>query len=391
MKLFTQIALVSAIAASSSAMALTALDETQLSNTTGQDGITILLAQQQGNVDAVLASYGATGYAAGSFSTVTVGAGNSFGFSGLAANDGIAGITTIDRVIVHDKDGYTNTALFTGAGANGVAGVEGALVIDGVLIANSDALRVDLDINGSGGQTGTTASAGGAPAAGTNAYLNVKLTLPKKTLIHVGDISVAKSNRSTTATGINVRGIDAAASKIKVLDGLDIVIGDGTTSSSLNIQLGSEAQGAMIVASGKIVGGLTINKLTLRDKAGVDGNYDADTNTFPATGATLGRGQGALYVGSININGAGTYDATTGAYTASATGLSADATIDISKNGLIVRTTSADKMDIMLADVRLGFIDDARNLATTGTAKSLGDIEIAGLNGFGTAIAISGH
>ena len=50
MKLFTQLALVSAIASCGSAYAMQSMDDSALSDTTGQDGITILSLHQQSQV-----------------------------------------------------------------------------------------------------------------------------------------------------------------------------------------------------------------------------------------------------------------------------------------------------------------------------------------------------
>ena len=73
MKLFTQLALVSAIAVSGNAMAMQALDDAQLSATTGQDGITLTIKPP---VKA---------------------------FTGLTAGRG--GVIAIDHIYVHDNDG----------------------------------------------------------------------------------------------------------------------------------------------------------------------------------------------------------------------------------------------------------------------------------------------
>jgi hypothetical protein len=73
MKLFTQLALVSAIAVSGNAMAMQALDDAQLASTTGQDGITLTIKPP-----------------VKPFAALTAGAG---------------GVIAIDHIYVHDKDG----------------------------------------------------------------------------------------------------------------------------------------------------------------------------------------------------------------------------------------------------------------------------------------------
>ena len=127
MKLFTQLALVSAIAVSGNAMAMQALDDAQLASTTGQDGITLTIKPP---VKA---------------------------FSGLTA--GAGGVIAIDHIYVHDKDGL--------AIADGGTGTAGAITLDGFAIAGNQPIVVKIDADGGG------AAAGGA-------FLNVNVALPSE-------------------------------------------------------------------------------------------------------------------------------------------------------------------------------------------------------------------
>lgn len=322
MKLFPQIALVSAIAISGNAMAMQALDDESLSAATGQDGITI-------QIKPPTAAFGDP--ATGPF----------------AATGGFAGVISIDHIYVHDKDGLSV--------AEGGTATAGAIVLDGFKIAGSAPIVVKIDADGN--TTGT----GGA-------LLNVNIDLPDTLVIRTGDISVAASNRSLTNNTVNDRGI--AATQNKILDSLDVQLGGAT----MNIQLGNEVQtgnvGAttMIKVAGSIGGGLTIDGLTLRDSAGV----------APAAGQ-LGTTGGAIYIGSINIRDTGAANLT----------LATD--IDVSSNGLVM-TMGGVASDILLTDVRLGTINKVAGVIDNATsAASLGDIEIVGMNGVGTQIAISGH
>ena len=317
MKLFPQLALVSAIAISGNAMAMQALDDDSLSAATGQDGITIQIKPPTA-----------------AFGDPTTGP--------FAATGGNAGVISIDHIYVHDKGGL--------AVVDGGTATSGAIVLDGFKIAGSAPIVVKIDADGNG----------------TEPLLNINVALPSTLIIRTGDISVASSNRvtGTAITNTTLRGIDAANQNL-ILDSLDVSLGG----AKLNIQLGAEAQGAMIKASGSITDGLNITGLTLRDSAG----------TAPAPG-NLGSGGGAIYVGGINVrDNAGT-------------NLTIATNIDVSSNGLVLTMTGTTATDIMLTDVRLGtIVKTAGVLDTAASAASLGDIEIVGLNGAGTQIAISGH
>ena len=319
MKLFPQLALVSAIAISGNAMAMQALDDESLSAATGQDGITI-------QIKPPTAAFG------GPF----ISAGNPAG---------LAGVISIDHIYVHDKDGL--------AVADGGTATAGAIVLDGFKIAGSAPIVVKIDADSNAGDP----------------LLNINVALPSTLVIRTGNISVASSNRSLVNNTVNDRGI--AADQNLILDSLDVQLGDAT----LNIQLGSEAQvgnvGAttMIKVGGEVAGGLTIDGLTLRDSAGV----------APSAG-NLGTTGGAIYIGSINIRDTGD------------TKLTLATDIDVSSNGLVM-TMGGVASDILLTDVRLGTIVKTAGgaLDSAASAASLGDIEIVGMNGAGTQIAISGH
>jgi len=213
MKLFTQLALVSAIAVSGNAMAMQALDDAQLASTTGQDGITLTIKPP-----------------IKPFAALTAGAG---------------GVINIDSIYVHDKGGL--------AAADGGTDTSGAIVLDGFAIAGSAPIVVKIDADGN---------------AGNGAFLNVNVALPSELIIRTGDIGVAQSARGVGAA-TTVRGLVGPSTKI--LDSIDVKLGGAT----MNIQLGNQVQAGfvnaetMIKVSGSIANGLVISGITLEDNDGV--------------------------------------------------------------------------------------------------------------------------
>ncbi len=337
MKLFTQVALVSAIAVSGSAFAMQPMTDSALGQTTGQDGISVKIKPPTKNFDTL---YGTTAF---------------------AATGGNAGTVSIDQIIIHDKDGLAPT---------GTKGTAGAIVLDNFALGGNGLIALDID-------------ADGGPSSPAAPVLNIKVGLPSTLVIHTGDISVAKSNREGVAVDeLATRGV---TSKVKVLDSMDINVGG----ASMNIQLGNEPQGAMIKASGTITDGLTISKLRLIDAAGTPATaatFNAGPPVTLATPWVMGDTGGQLYVGKLNVRDTG------------GSNLTLNANIDISANGLIVTMGGSLKSDIMMTDVRLGNVAAAGtglpnqgNFVNPDTTKAIGDIELVGVDLVGTKIAVSGH
>lgn len=332
MKLFPQLALVSAIAISGNAMAMQALDDESLSAATGQDGITLYIAPPTPT-----AALQAAGFDLATYS----------------------GALTIQNVFIHDKDGVNG--LTAGNPATAVVpladSAAGAIVLgnpngtNGLVIAGSAGIKVDIDADSNGGDP----------------LLNVKVALPTKLTVRTGDIGVATSNRvnGTLASNTVLRGIDAAEYN-KILNSIDIELG-GT---ELNIQLGAEAQGAMIKVAGSITNGLTITGLELFDGAGTAANL---------AGGVLGTTGGSIYVGTINVQDSG-----------AGTNLTLATDIDVSANGLVMTMGGSTNTDILMNDVRLGNVAAATGV-NWDTTKSIGDVEIVGLAMAGTKIAVYGH
>ncbi|MFC3902457.1 hypothetical protein SAMN05421749_103207 [Acinetobacter marinus] len=218
MKLFSKIALVSAMAISANAMALESMDDEALSAATGQDGITVTVVT-----------------------------------SGI----------TIDKLLIHDNDGLDSSVATNGGtnlGGTGIAGdnttgAAGAIVVNDVTVGVSATqanplfggalarITIDTDSGAGGGATG-------------NPFLNINMK-NNGIDIGVGSIAVAASNDVSAMVGAR-RG---AGAETEIISGLDLTVG----ASEMNIQLGAQPQGAMIVANGTIQGGLTINSLDLVD------------------------------------------------------------------------------------------------------------------------------
>lgn len=331
MKLFTQLALVSAIAVSGNAMAMQALDDAQLASTTGQDGITLVIKPP-----------------VKPFAALTAGAG---------------GVINIDSIYVHDNDGAVGAV---------TTATQGAITLDGFAIAGNAPIVVKIDADGNGAANTTNA-----------AFLNVNIALPSELIIRTGTIGVAKSNRDATSAA-SVRGI-VTGTKAAILDSIDVKLGGAT----MNIQLGNEVQAGnvnattMIKVNGTITDGLSITGLKLKDSAGlaaaagVDGNGDGDFLDAGDTPPQIGTTGGEISIGEILVRDTGGANLT----------LATD--IDVSANGLIL-TMGGSKTDIMLADVVLG-----NKAAVAGvnadTTKSIGDVEIVGLDMIGAQIAVRGH
>ena len=246
----------------------------------------------------------------------------------MAINIGVAGIAT--DVYVHDKDGFSAV----GAGTTGYS-FDGAIVIDGLAIAVGGAnITVAID-------AGDFAVSGGAP------ILNVNVTLPAALTISTGDITVANSQIDD---GVSARGVEDQSGVI--LSSMDIVLG----STTLNIQLGNEAQTGslagtdMIVVNAAITGGLTVSNFALNDGS---------------SGASIG-------MSSMRVEDAG-----------AGTDLTVLADVNVTAAGIVIglgQLGSGTGMSVEIVDQYLG----------TTTAGYVGDISLVGLNLNGTTITISG-
>ena len=291
MKLFTKLALVSAVAVSGSAMAMESMDDSALSSTTGQEGITVGI--------------------------------------------GVSKIT-IGNVYVHDADGLKDGLLLDGTTqaqavrAGGTAAAKrGAITVNNVTIASNPGTGFEniVTMEGTpfnpGSNTGLLAKLNidadggdGTSGATTGAFLNIDAAISGLD-INVGSIGVATSNDAMTGTNGTVRGIVAGSEKA-ILSNLNIKTGK----MFANIQLGSTPQGAMINLNGTMKGGLGINGLEINDAAG----------------------GGLIKIDSIKVADAGV---------AGTADLSINAQVGINTNGLKI-TAAANPTNVYVSGIHLG-------------------------------------
>lgn len=330
MKMFTKLALVSSMAISANAMAMQSMDDAALSAATGQDGINIGI--------------------------------------------GISKIE-IEKVLIHDNDGL--------AVASGGTGAAGAIVIksNGSGATTANGIVITAPMNAAGTAVDNTRALTSHNLAdltidtdagtGTNgAFLNVAAAVSGLD-IYIGEIGVSGSN-AASATAVR-RGNDAANYN-KILSGLTIKTGV----MNANVQLGAAPQGAMIVLSTTMQGGLEIKNL---------GIIDSSTKTGTADGTAGNRAAGQIFLDSIKIADA------------NAANLTVNAAVSVvgkedTNNGYLRIVTGSGattpKTDMYIKGVHLG----------SQTAASIGDVEVQGMQTYyfngtanvpGSVITISGH
>jgi len=200
MKLFNQLALVTAIAASGSAYAMQSMDDSALSSTTGQDGLTVLIVPPAGGIK-------------------------------------------IDQIAIFDKDALATAAPTTTAGNEAGAillGKNGPALGTGTGFSiTGGAITVKIDATGGGNSTVTS---GLAP------MLNINVKLPNNFVLNTGDISVAGAQGAAGAQTVDSNNNTTFLSSLSI----------GLPNASLNIQLGNPTQGAMVNVLGTVTGGLSI-------------------------------------------------------------------------------------------------------------------------------------
>jgi hypothetical protein len=319
MKKFTKLALAASVAFSANAMAMQAMDDASLSATTGQDGLTIGI--------------------------------------------GISKIE-IERLYVHDNDGYT------GAGGTGEAGAiyikengTGATVNNGVVIgANYD--------NGGAYLLATRNLADlviDSDAGAGNPFINIAAKVSGLD-IHIGEIGVVASGEQNDPLTIRRGGTGAENA---ILTGLSVKTGP----LSANIQLGAAPQGAMIKLNATMVGGLTIENLGI-----------LDNSTKTAT-----REAGEIFIKKIQLADAGSRDLELNQAISVIGSEGADA-------GYVRIISTSGAHDNYVAGIHLGSYN--RTSGATQTT-SIGDMEVQGLQTYyspamgvyqpGAIITIRGH
>ncbi|MFV5454500.1 DUF6160 family protein [Acinetobacter sp. YH12120] len=333
MKKFTKLALVSSIALTTNAMAMQAMDDTALSATTGQDGLSIGIGISKIEIEKLLI-HDNDGLAA-------KGAAGDLGFGGT----GDAG------AIVIKANGKGKTA------TNGV-------VIEANMSDTSDPTKyllathnlADLVID-------TDAGVGGS----NSAFINVAAQVSGLE-INIGEIGVTASGKQgvdNNAGSIRRGGVDTNYNAI--LSGLTLRTGK----MDANIQLGAAPQGAMIKLDTTMVGGLEIANLGI-----------LDNSTKTAT-----RAAGEIFIESIKLADAGLTDLT----------LKQDISIigkDDASNGYIQIISHGGAKDNYVKGIKLGSRDAASigDMEVQGLQTYYGGntLQPAGYTQ-GAKITISGH
>jgi len=301
MKLFTQLALVTAMAASGSAFALQSMDDSALADTTGQDGITVLIA--------------------------------------LPANT-----LAIQQIALFDKGGYSG-AQESGALTLGQTGpLATAPVGTAFSLVTSGPIGLVIDSSG-GGAVGVT--------TGLKPLLNIAVNLPTTMNIVTGDISVQGAN--TSVAGAYTVDTNNAS---KILNSMTIGLGGAT----LNIQLGNPNQGALAVAAATITGGLNIAGFGVTDNtyaAGTAGTLSiANISLKSNTLANLNLAASVDLLTTAGVNSASGLGATTGA-TAGAlmvtlgNGTANSANFDVYLQGVTLGDAASTLGDVKLTGMNL--------------------------------------
>ncbi|MGJ3255545.1 MAG: DUF6160 family protein, partial [Alcanivorax sp.] len=160
--------------------------------------------------------------------------------SGVTGQDGISiAINTnlAASLIVHDTDGIPTGV--TAGHANA-----GALIME------------DFAIDTAGGDITLDIDAGDSAATGTAPVLNIEVGIPNATVITLGSVDIANSNRDGGTWGV-----DATGRVDDVLDLGSITLG----ATTMNIQLANEPQGDLIALNTTITNGLSISGSAISD------------------------------------------------------------------------------------------------------------------------------
>ncbi|MCU4613764.1 putative pilus system protein FilA [Acinetobacter lwoffii] len=350
MKKFTKLVLATSVAFSANAMAMQAMDDASLSETTGQDGLTI-----------------------------------GIGISKIA----------IEKLFIHDNDGLAPKGVANEAGFGGTS-TAGAIVIRGKTDTAPDAAAL---------ANPTTATHG--VVIGANYDNNGDYLLASRNLADLVIDSDAGEGNPFINVAAQVSGLDIKVGRIGVTasgaddpDSIrrggagvvnDIISGFDVKTGVINanIQLGAAPQGAMIKMNSVMVGGLEIKNLGI-----LDNSTKNKAVGLVGTTAVTTREAGEIYVESIKIADADSNDLT------------------ISQNISVFNDAYVGTTGTQLgkaAHVRIVSNDTGAkdqyikgiHLGNRETRSSIGDMEVQGLQTFyspsqgaytkGAIITISGH
>ncbi|NWK53566.1 pilus assembly protein FilA [Acinetobacter sp. SwsAc5] len=366
MKKFTKLALVSSIALTTNAMAMQAMDDTALSATTGQDGLSIGIGISKIEIEKLLIHDNDGLVSDGAKAAVA---------DVLDANGNV--VTPGTPAVIGSLGGTNKAAaiVIKGNGISGDANEKHGIVIganydnNGAYLLTSRNLA-DLVIDSDAGTSGT----GGA-------FINVAAQVSGLD-IKIGEIGVSASN-TIDPNATNIRRGHSDSNYNAILSGLEIKTGK----MDANIQLGAAPQGAMVKLNTTMVGGLEIKNLGILDNSTKEKAVGAVGTTAITT-----KEAGEIFIESIKIADADSKDLTLNqdiqvfndAYVGGGTTLGKAAHIRIVSNDTGAK-------DQYIKGIHLG----------SRTAASIGDMEVQGLQTYystsqgsytkGAVITISGH
>ena len=350
MKKFTKLVLATSVAFSANAMAMQAMDDASLSETTGQDGLTIGIGISKIAIEKLF-----------------IHDNDGLAPKGVANEAGFGGTSTAGAIVIRGK---TDTAPDAAALANPTTATHG-VVIGANYDNNGDYLLAsrnlaDLVID--------------SDAGGGNPFINVAAQVSGLD-IKVGRIGVTASG-ADDPDSIRRGGAGVVND---IISGFDVKTGV----INANIQLGAAPQGAMIKMNSVMAGGLEIKNLGILDNSSKNKAVGL-VGTTPVTT----REAGEIYVESIKIADADSNDLT------------------ISQNISVFNDAYVGTTGTQLgkaAHVRIVSNDTGAkdqyikgiHLGNRETRSSIGDMEVQGLQTFyspsqgaytkGAIITISGH
>ncbi|MFW1995369.1 DUF6160 family protein [Acinetobacter guillouiae] len=281
MKLFTKLALVSAVAMSSNAMAMQAMDDAALSATTGQDGISI-------GIDA---------------SKVEIAKLHVFDGDGLAVNPttggtGKAGAITLNNVVV-TKTGTGNLAdLVIDTDGGATAGATGTPFLN-VAVAIS-ALKIELgkiEVNNVTGSAGAYKPDAGSAEILSGLTVNVGATTANIQLGNTPQGAMIKLNGSMigglSISNLALKDASAAGGGYIVLGGIKVT-DSGSENLALDADVAVTTKGLAVTAMKSTTGtDIYLTKVVL----------GGGTGFVPGTPGTAGTGTGSASIGDVAITG----------------------------------------------------------------------------------------
>lgn len=230
--------LVSTVMSPVLAWSMEEMTDSQLAKTTGQDGITVLIAPPK----------------------LTAAQQSVAGQPVLTQTNGLI----VGAAVLHDKDGFTGYAR-AGALVIGDADQANTLNATGVQAGLYASTPITLTIDASNGKV-TSGIGGAAPV------LNIGVALPADLLIRTGDVSMDVSNRNGIAVGVAGATVANAAiggttgKAVKIMNSMDIAFGG--TALSFNLQFGNVPQLGMLSFGTLNIPSITFSGLSLASPNG---------------------------------------------------------------------------------------------------------------------------